>query len=279
MPIYVGNTKQGELYYGGTKIAEAYYGGTKVFSSGGFTPETITFNYTGDVQTWTVPSGVTKLMVDCVGGASYYDAAGGQNSVTTCGGRVNCSMSVSTGQTLYLYVGGLGNCNTTGWNGGGQSTGTDALSLKGASGGGSSDIRIGGTTLNDRKVVAGGAGGAVLGGSGGAGGGLIGGSVSIESCGQGGTQTAGGTGGTAGYNANGTPGTFGTGGTGPNGSGGGGGGWYGGGGGAYIGMYGNGSGGGGSSYTDSTLCTNVVHTQGYSEATGNGWITITTSNG
>lgn len=32
MPIYVGNTKQGELYYGGTKISEAYYGSTKVYS-------------------------------------------------------------------------------------------------------------------------------------------------------------------------------------------------------------------------------------------------------
>lgn len=53
---------------------------------------------------------------------------------------------------------------------------------------------------------------------------------------------------------------------------GGGGGYFGGGGGASGSNYGSGGGGGGSSYTHPTLCSSVVHTQGYQ--TGLGQITI-----
>jgi len=240
-----------------------------------FTPETRTFSYTGAVQTYTIPQGTTKLIVDCVGAAAYDDTWGQydpQYIVTTCGGRVQCTLLVSANQILYLYVGGRGTASGPGWNGGGTSTGTDViLGTPGASGGGATDIRIGGTSLNDRKIVAGAAG------IGGAGGGLIGGSGSNELAGKGGTQTNGGAAGVS-IDVSGTAGTFGIGGNGVHASPGGGGGWYGGGGGGYAGYNGNGSAGGGSSYTDPTLCTDVVHTQGYSAATGNGWITITTSN-
>lgn len=249
MPIYLGRTKQSILYYGGVRIKEAYYGSIKVYGAG--SSQSVRFDYTGSVQTWTVPAGVYSLHIDCVG------AGGQQNGYGGKGGRVQCKLSVTPNQTLSIYVGG-----NNGWNGGssdGYNTSGDA-----------SDIRIGGTTLNDRKVVAGGGGAgfamAAIAITGGAGGGLVGGNGSHYG-GKGGTQTAGGKG-YAGGGLYGSDGSFGQ------GRGGGGGGWYGGGG-AGIDQYGpEGGGGGGSSYTDPNLCTDVVHTQGYSEATGNGWIII-----
>ena len=242
-----------------------------------FTPETRTFNYTGAVQTYTVPQGCNHIIVDCVGAAGYVPTYSGTVFTTpNCGkgGRVQCKLAVTPDQILNIYVGG-----NNGYNGGGSST-------QGyGNGGGASDIRIGGTSLTDRKVVAG-AGGAGYGGQwavkGGDGGGLTGGNGQGEygTGASGGTQSAGGAGGINDpYNAyyGGGAGSLGQGGSGESLPGGGG--YYGGGcgsSGAYDVPIGSGA--GGSSYTDSTLCTDVVHTQGYSEATGNGWITITTSN-
>ena len=238
-----------------------------------FTPETVRFDYTGAVQTYTVPQGTTKLIVDCVGaaGAPNTSGDGGQPGK---GGRVQCKLIVSPGQVLNIYVGGIGISAGGGWNGGG-------VSQYGLGGGGASDIRINGTALTDRKIVAGAGGGpgtGYLSGylNAGNGGGLIGqngGSQSYEVGGFGGTQSAGGAGGYyrdpgQGRGGSGSLGNGGTGGL----SGGGGAGYYGGGGGNFS------SGGGGSSYTDPNLCTDVVHTQGYSSATGNGWVIITTSN-
>jgi hypothetical protein len=273
----------------------------------------VRFDYTGSEQTYTVPNDCTNLIVDCIGaagGKGTYSNGSSSSSTTAFGnakgGRVQCNLTVTPGQILYLYVGGKGtsaNAVTTttadaqvtygGWNGGGQGYssfmnyyGTYIWS-SGGGGGGASDIRIGGTALSNRKVVAGGAGGcfgqtAEYKYTGGAGGGLTGGQgnsytgASTWQHATGGTQSAGGTAG-GGNGANGTNGSLGQGGRCFDGSSqsaaddgaGGGGGYYGGGG------NGNGAGGGGSSYTDSILCTDVTHTQGYSEATGNGWIILT----
>lgn len=294
MPVYNGNTKIKDIYYGGTKIKEAYYGSTKVYSS--FTPQTVRFNYTGAVQTWTVPAGCTKLIVDCVGAAgggyssTNYKSSGGK------GGRVQCNLAVTPGQTLYIYVGQVGCAGSfgksvnvyTAFNGGGTTyKGSGDIPSASCGGGGASDIRIGGTALANRKVVSGAGGGGAVGydsnnRNGGNGGGLTGQSVSSShGTGAGGTQSKGG------YKG----GTLGNGGAAIayidaywwDYGGSGGGGYYGGGG---SGSYSSGSsvyedvfgGGGGSSYTDPNLCSNVVHTQGYSQATGNGWIIITTSN-
>src|SRR4051812_31744444 len=84
-----------------------------------------TFSYTGSVQSWTVPTGASSIAVDAMGGCggSAYHSGGG-NPVTK-GGRVQCTMSVSAGQVLYLYVGGQGGSynisQTGGWNGGANS--------------------------------------------------------------------------------------------------------------------------------------------------------------
>ena len=240
------------------------------------------YNYTGSVQTFTVPAGVTSISVDA------YGASGNQwggSSHGGKGGRVECVLSVTPGDVLNIYVGGTSTFNggsTVGYTYSGDAT----------------DIRVGGTALINRVIVSGGGGSPGNGSNkdGGLGGGLTGqngqgGTVSEgPRYGGGGSQSSGGAGGYAwnGYpsNYNGgvvdcitnmtygiscnSPGALGQGGEGYGNHGGaGGGGYYGGGGGADAG------GGGGSSYTDPTLCGSVVHTQGGNPNYGNGRLIIT----
>ncbi|MFC4233209.1 glycine-rich protein [Parasediminibacterium paludis] len=243
-----------------------------------------TFNYTGSVQTYTVPAGVTTITVDvrgASGGVPYkngvsFPAGAGK------GGRVVATVSVTPGEVLNIYVGGKGNDGTSsttagngGFNGGGN--GSDAYNVGAGGGGGASDIRRGGTGLSNRIVVAGGGGGAndynVSTGSGGDGGGLVGASGNVNGVSRaatGGTQSAGGIGGLFSGYTKGGDGSLGVGGNGGSGNvgGGGGGGYYGGGGGSFS------SGAGGSSYTLSTA-TNVTHTQGYNA--GDGIVIISTN--
>ncbi|MBK9190431.1 MAG: T9SS type A sorting domain-containing protein [Crocinitomicaceae bacterium] len=246
--------------------------------------QTTVFNYTGAMQTYVVPAGVTEISVDVIaagGGLSMGSGGGTQNPGN--GGRIQADLTVVPGTTLNIYVGGAGTNGVPptpgvgGFNGGGNG-GNGYSSYAGGGGGGASDIRIGGTALNDRVIVAGGGGGGAYnyssGDIGGAGGGLTGGdglsngSVGSGS-GTGGTQSAGGNFGVWSGWTNASPGTLGTGGhAGVDGAGGGGGGgYYGGGGGAWSG------GGGGSSYSDAVLAASVIHTVGYNS--GNGQISIT----
>ena len=240
----------------------------------------VTYNYTGGVQSYTVPGGVNSIAVDMIGakgGNSYTGSVGGN------GGRVQCTLATTPGQILFIVVGGAGttapNTATSTLLAGGYNGGGDRLFGYAGSGGGATDIRTVSNNLATRVVVAGGgaAGGYSSGNNsqGGAGGGLTGGNGNyvggnqILYGGVGGSQTAGGAGST---NGPGSPGAFLTGGNGPTGyyGGPGGGGWYGGGGGYY------GGGGGGSSYTNSLVVTpaSVTHVQGDATATGNGQVTI-----
>ena len=238
------------------------------------------FSYTGGVQTWTVPAGLTTVSIDIQGangGTDYFSyGPGGQ------GGRLTCNLAVTPGQVYFIYVGGKGTNGLTtastypgGFNGGGSQ-----VYAYGAPGGGATDIRLGGTALSNRIVVAGAGGGGsyncTTGQQGGAGGDVsaaMGWQCAVQtSCngGAGGTQVAGGAPCTC-Y-AGGTAGTLGNGGNSATTTygGGGGGGYYGGGGGGY------GGGGGGSSYPASANAqvTNIIHTQGYntnaSSTAGNG---------
>ena len=113
------------------------------------------------------------------GGNAAIGGAGG------LGGSATGTLAVTPGQVLNIYVGGQ-----NGYNGGGTgaANGNTVLGQPSASnapnGGGASDVRVGGTALTDRVIVAGGGGGAgengvwpgcqVAGpaGNGGAGGGL-----------------------------------------------------------------------------------------------------------
>lgn len=248
--------------------------------------QTLTYVYTGAAQSWIVPPGVTSINVDLAGAEGYPSgASAGQ------GARVQATYPVTPGQTLNLYVGGAGGSGGAfggggnpgggfnGGGGGGNHSGGGGDGNAAGGGGGATDIRIGGTALADRKLIAGGGGGRSVGfggGNGGDGGGLTGENGTSGGAnpqiGLGGTPTAGG----AAIN----PGSLGQGGVGTGGSttagGGGGGGLYGGGGGGVTGAGGGGTGGGGggSSYTDPSA-SGVTHTRGF--RSGNGYITISYS--
>ena len=224
------------------------------------TAATVRFNYTGAPQTWTVPAGVTTLRVDLAGAQGGADnalvAQGGR------GGRVTGVLSVVPGQQLTVYVGGQGAYEVGGYNGGGWG-GPNVGYGPSIGGGGATDIRLGGTALTNRVLVAGGGGGAGeryfgQGNPVGGGGGYNG---------QGGGGPTGGTGAwqTAGGNYGGALGQGG----GYRGSPGGGGGYYGGG----AAQSSLGGGGGGSSYADPTLTQGVQHTTG--QQAGDGYATLT----
>jgi hypothetical protein len=248
-----------------------------------------TFNYNGSYQTFTVPTCISSLTIDMAGAAggagTAYAGVGG------LGGRMQGTYSVAAGTVLEVYVGGKGNSTSSTSNVGGYNGGAPALitTYYVGTGGGASDIRVSPYGLGQRVIVAGGGGGASYNydssnDNGGAGGGLTGGAgpgPSGTGDGAGGTQTGGGANATYdGWSTVSGGGGLGVGGTSncsePGSSptdyagdgGGGGGGYYGGGGGCWEG------GGGGSSYASSAV-TVTGDTQGYSAATGNGYVTIT----
>ena len=253
---------------------------------------TVSFTYTGDYYSWTVPSGVTSITVDAYGaqgGKSNY--TGSSTSVPGTGGRVQATLTTTSGESLHIYVGGQGstasvasNTSSPGWNGGGKGGQGNGTGYFGAGGGGASDIRTALGNLSSRILVAGGGGGTSCNNcntsdNGGNGGNLIGAEGALAAYGSvksgGGTQSAGGLGNTySGWGAS-QAGSLGLGGNAQasdasvNGGGGGGGGYYGGGGGSWVG------GGGGSSFTHATRASAVTHTQG--ARTGNGLILITYS--
>ena len=102
----------------------------------------VTFTYTGAAQTYVIPAGYTAVALDVIGSAS--------NTATVTqgrGGRVQTTISVTPGETLYIYVGG-----TTSWPNG-------AISPVSGRGGGSSDVRKGGNTTANIVAIAGGGGG------------------------------------------------------------------------------------------------------------------------
>lgn len=232
--------------------------------------ETQVFGFTGAMQTFIVPN-VTQLRVEVNG------AQGGANWVdnTNFGGRTEAIITVTPGETLYIFVGGQPNGTTGGFNGGGNGE------TGGQGGGGGSDIRRGGMTLNDRIVVAGGGGGAGFWSSqhviGGVGGGLTGGdgmrADATNPGGLGATQTEAGPSGTCiSFNNPVTAGAFGVGGA-PSGCGcegyGGGGGWWGG-----AGSGNCRGGGGGSGYVIPTGSSSITLTAGGAEP-GHGSVRIT----
>jgi gliding motility-associated-like protein len=194
--------------------------------SGGGGPASTTFNFTGAPQTFTVPAGVNSVNIEAWGAQGGTADSPGNN--VNSGGYASGDLAVSPGDVLNIYVGGQPGGTVGGWNGGGNGF-TD--SNTGSGGGGASDVRVGGTALTDRVIVAGGGGGhASNDGFGGFGGGLTGGDwTGWAAGGFGGSQIAGGAGGgTSGTNGQlgigGNSGVNGTAGTG------GGGGYYGGGG-------------------------------------------------
>ena len=210
------------------------------------------FDYTGAKQSFTAPvAGLYQLEV--------WGAEGGYRSSSYRyggkGGYSTGKIKLKKGEVLNIYVGGDGKTGK-GWNGGGQA------GYPSIYGGGGTDIRLNGTALQNRIIVAG--GGGSVGASnkyGGYGGGTEGQSRtdSFGSGGQGGTQTAGGSGSSS---TTGTKGSLGQGGKGYNvndGYGGGGGGGYYGGAGSYPDSSGDDDrgGGGGSGYVNTNILTDT----------------------
>lgn len=264
------------------------------------------FEYTGAIQPWTVPAGVTEIFVDVIG------AQGGDIGTTEggAGGRVRARLAVNAGDVYQITVGGKPASGTPelavygfGGQGGYSRFSADNSRNVGAAGGGLSGISTASPiTQGNALVIAGGGGGAVFGSyqnaptepliahNGGAGGGTTGftGSNSRNYySGKGGTSTAGGAVGQpfslSHLDVNTTQPTAGTvltGGNGgivdPNnvntwyGGGGGGAGYYGGGGGLAGAVY-RGAGGGGSSWT-APAATGVAHIGNFNK--GNGRVII-----
>ena len=144
------------------------------------------YDFTGGVQTFIAPYTGEYLFENwgAEGSSQSADITGGK------GGFVSGTVNLTKGDLVYVYVGGQGNATSKGFNGGGKGA------LAGTFGGGASDIRLGGLSLNNRVLVAGGGGGAGFNARGGDAG-PIGenGSFSMNGAsyiGKGGTQTAGG---------------------------------------------------------------------------------------
>ena len=155
--------------------------------------QTTTFNYTGGVQFYTVPAGVTAVTIDIQGakGGGVNCAYGTYQSIGGCGGRVQATMAVTPGQVLNVVVGQTGgNTGVGGYNGGGTDNGFTAI-WPGAGGGGATTI-IDGASGNTLAVAGGGGGGGGdfcptaglgVGDVAGAGGGLIGAAGNANACG------------------------------------------------------------------------------------------------
>lgn len=125
----------------------------------------VNFTYTGSEVSYVVPPNVTSLTCDVVGGEG-----GDTNNGTTIqrlkGGRLVATLTVTPGETIYLFVGGRGNnapSATVGGAGGlfGATAGAGGQigGNGGGGGGGQSYIKRGGTALSNRVLVAGGGGG------------------------------------------------------------------------------------------------------------------------
>ena len=66
-----------------------------------------TFSYTGSLQTWTVPDGVSSIEVDGYGGMGGHGSSS-WNGRGGFGGRLQATISVTAGNTINIYVGEKG---------------------------------------------------------------------------------------------------------------------------------------------------------------------------
>ncbi len=242
----------------------------------------VKFDFTGAIQTWTVPEGVTQIYVDAAGAQG---GSGGTN-IGGKGGKVSGILTVSPGDVLQITVGGQSTSNIAVYGFGGNGGISITFGTIARAGGGLSAISTAApVTQANAFLIAGGGGGTPtsgFAGNGGAGGGLNGISAAssyngILTKGGGATQLAGGVAGTpfdanstnptAGSPINGGAGGIVTGGSASwNGGGGGGGGYFGGGGGAGGGNA-QGSGGGGSSWTHAS-CQQVSNISNFNSGHG-----------
>lgn len=157
-------------------------------------PNSQTFEFTGSVQTFTVPDNVEQVTITAKGGRG--------GGLSGNGGEVTATFPVTPGAVLDVYVGGAGATSSTGgaWpnGGGGGRAGSQGPA---SSGGGSSDVRPQGDDGTGVMIVAGAGGGGgegqassnnKIGGAGGFFAGVDGGPSTGGKDGGGGTQFSGG---------------------------------------------------------------------------------------
>jgi Secretion system C-terminal sorting domain/PKD-like domain len=150
----------------------------------GLFAQTSTFNFTGGLQTFTVPCGVTSVFIQSWGAQGGSGDLGGNfvaGGTGGLGGYAEGNLAVNPGDVLTIFVGGQGVAPTGGFNGGANGGSQNA-----GGGGGASDVRVGGTAEANRVITAGGGGGGGrggchegsgaggIGGNGGSGGGGVG---------------------------------------------------------------------------------------------------------
>src|SRR5262249_10876505 len=118
------------------------------------TPNWTAFDYTSGMQTYIVPAGVTAVDIDAFGAQGGAGAFG--RFAGGLGGRIQTTLAVTPGASLFVFVGGAGNpagvagAGVGGFNGGGNG-GSPAFPANSAGGGGgASDVRLNGLTLADR---------------------------------------------------------------------------------------------------------------------------------
>lgn len=163
---------------GGCGISCAASGGACVM---GHCSGSVSFAFTGGMQTFTVPPHVTRVFLTALGAEGGTGANGGNASAGGKGGfgaSAEGFLDVTPGDVLNIFVGGQGAAPTGGFNGGGNGGSANA-----GGGGGATDVRVGGTAEANRVLTAGGGGGggrggceavADAGGNGGPGGGGVG---------------------------------------------------------------------------------------------------------
>lgn len=131
------------------------------------TGDILNFNYTGAVQSVTLPKGIYTL--ECwgaQGGNRSQDSASATVTGSGLGGYSIGTLTLTQLTTCYIYVGGQGGMSSStgnvkvegGFNGGGFAS-HESTGEPGNGGGGATDVRIAQDSLYARVIVAGGGGG------------------------------------------------------------------------------------------------------------------------
>lgn len=131
------------------------------------TGDILNFNYTGAVQSITLPKGIYTL--ECwgaQGGNQSQDSASATVTGSGLGGYSIGTLTLTQLTTCYIYVGGQGGMSSStgnvkvegGFNGGGFAS-HESTGEPGNGGGGATDVRIAQDSLYARIIVAGGGGG------------------------------------------------------------------------------------------------------------------------
>lgn len=127
------------------------------------TGDILNFDYTGAVQSITLPKGTYKL--ECWGAQGGYSSSnsGIEVGMGGKGGYSVGTITLNQKTPIYIYAGGVGSISGNGKADGGFPNGGSSwasnTSEGAGGGGGSSDIRIGTDSLHARVIVAGGGGG------------------------------------------------------------------------------------------------------------------------